>query len=105
MKILFDHGTPAPLRRYLQGHSIDTAAEMGWETLGNGDLIDRAEQEGYEVLITTDQSMRYQQNLADRRIAIVVLLKTAWPYVRLRTEDIRAVMDEMQPGELREVPI
>ena len=78
---------------------------MGWETLGNGDLIDRAEQEGYEVLITTDQSMRYQQNLADRRIAIVVLLKTAWPYVRLRTEDIRAVLDEMQPGELREVPI
>ena len=105
MKILFDHGTPPPLSRHLEGHSVDTAAEMGWETLGNGDLIDRAEQEGYEVLITTDQSMRYQQNLADRRIAIVVLLKTAWPYVRLRTEDIRAVLDEIQPGELREVPI
>ena len=105
MKILFDHGTLAPLRRHLEGHSVDTAAEMGWGTLVNGDLIDTAEQQGYEVLVTTDQSMRYQQNLAGRRLAIVVLLKTAWPDVRLRTEDIRAVLDEMQPGELREVPI
>ena len=105
MKILFDHGTPAPLRRHLEGHSVDTAAEMGWETLVNGDLIDTAEQQGYEVLVTTDQSMRYQQNLAGRRLAIVVLLKTAWPYIRLRTEDIRAVLDELQPGDFREVPI
>lgn len=105
MKILFDHGTPAPLRRHLEGHSVDTAAEMGWETLANGDLIDRAELEGYEVLVTPDQSMRHQQNLAGRRLAIVVLLKTAWPYVRLRTDDIRGVLDEVQPGELRDVPI
>ena len=105
MKILFDHGTPAPLRRYLEGHSVDTAAEMGWDTLGNGDLIDRAEQDGYEVLITTDQSIRYQQNLVGRRLTIIVLLKNAWPYVRLRTEDIRTVLDEIQPGELREIPI
>ena len=105
MKILFDHGTPAPLRRRLRGHSVDTAAEKGWDSLVNGDLIDRAEQEGCEVLITTDQSMRYQQNLTDRRLAIVLLLSTAWPYVQPRMEEIRTVLDEIRPGELKEVPI
>lgn len=105
MKILFDHGTPAPLRRDLHEHTVDTAAEKGWDSLLNGELLDRAEQEGYEVLITTDQSMRHQQNLAGRRLAIIVLLRTAWPYVRLRVEDIRAAVAEAQPGELREVSI
>ena len=105
MKILFDHGTPAPLRRDLHGHTVDTAAEKGWDSLLNGELLDRAEQEGYEALITTDQSMRHQQNLAGRRLAIIVLLRTAWPYVRLRIEDIRAAVAEVQPGELKEVSI
>ena len=105
MKILFDHGTPAPLRRDLHGHSVDTAAEKGWDVLANGDLIDSAEQEGYEVLITTDQGIRHQQNLADRRLAVIVLLSTAWPYAQSRVEDIRAAVAEAQPGELREVPI
>ena len=105
MKILFDHGTPAPLRGELLGRSVDTAAEKDWDSLVNGDLIERAEQEGYEILITTDQSMRYQQNLAGRRLAIIVLLRTAWPYVRLRIEGILEAVAEAQPGELREVPI
>lgn len=105
MKILFDHGTPAPLRRDLHGHTVDTAAENGWDSLLNGDLLDRAEQEGYEVLITTDQSIRHQQNLSGRRLAIIVLLRTAWPYVRLRIEDIRAAVVEARPGEVREVSI
>ena len=73
--------------------------------MGNGDLIARAEDEGYDVVVTTDQNMRYQQNLAGRRVAIVVLLSTAWPYVRLRTEEIRAALSEVRPGEFREVPI
>ena len=105
MKILLDQGTPRPLREHLHGHSVDTAAERGWSGLGNGDLIEEAEQEGYEVLITTDQNMRYQQNLTDRRLAVVVLLSTAWPYVQPRIEEIRTVLDEIRPGELREVPI
>ena len=61
MKILFDQGAPAPLRRYLVGHSVDTAYERGWSDLRNGDLLARAEMDGYELLITTDQNMRYQQ--------------------------------------------
>ena len=64
MKILFDQGTPVPLRQHLAGHSVDTALEKGWSDLDNGDLIDLAAQEGYEVFVTTDQGMRYQQNLA-----------------------------------------
>ncbi len=105
MKILFDHGTPAPLRQHLPGHSVDRSAEKGWELLENGELIRKAEEEGYRVIVTTDQNMRYQQNLADRRLAGVVLLATAWPRVQHRTDDIRSAIEDVRPGELREVPI
>ena len=84
---------------------MERSAEKGWDQLENGELIQRAEEEGYEVIVTTDQNMQYQQNLTGRRIAIVVLLSTAWPRVQLRIEDIRAAIDGVQPGELREVPI
>ena len=105
MKILFDHGTPAPLRNHLREHSVDRSAEKGWELLENGELIRKAEEEGYKVIVTTDQSIRYQQNLAGRRLAIVVLLSTAWPRVRDRTEEIRNAIEAVRPGELREVSI
>jgi len=105
MRILFDHDTPRPLRRYLAGHAIDTADEMGWARLRNGTLLDNAEREGYEILITADQSMRYQQNLEHRRIAIVVLLSNKWSDVQMRIEDIHAALEGIQPGELKEVSI
>ena len=105
MKILFDQGTPAPLRRYLAGHSVDTAYERGWSDLRNGDLLARAEMDGYELLITTDQNMRYQQNLSGSRLGILVLLSTSWPRIQLRIGDVQAVVDRMQPGDYREVPI
>jgi hypothetical protein len=72
MRILFDHGTPAPLRRALTAHSVSTAYEMGWTELDNGALLQAAEAE-FDVLITTDQNLRYQQNLSGRRLAILVL--------------------------------
>ena len=105
MKVLFDHGTPAPLRRHLPEHSVHRSAEKGWDQLENGELIQRAEEEGYEVIVTTDQSMQYQQNLTDIKISIVVLLSTAWPRLQHRTEEIRKAIEEVQPGELWEVPI
>ena len=105
MKILFDHGTPAPLRNHLREHSVDRSAEKGWELLENGELNRKAEEEGYKVIVTTDQSIRYQQNLAGRRLAIVVLLSTAWPRVRDRTEEIRNAIEAVRPEELREVSI
>ena len=103
MKVLFDQGTPAPLRRFLPQHSVGTLAEKGWSDKGNGELLDLAEAEGYEVLVTTDQSLRYQQNLAVRRIAVVVLQDTNWSRIRDRASEVAAAIDTIQPGAVREV--
>ena len=105
MRILFDNGTPRQLRRHLFGHEVETARQRGWETLVNGVLLTRAEEAGFQVLLTTDQSIRYQQNMSNRRVAVVVLMNTAWPRVSRRTEEIRAALEGIQPGELREVQI
>ena len=105
MRILFDHGTPRPLRNYLTEHVVDTAAQRGWSDLSNGELLDQAERETYDLLITTDQNMRYQQSLRGMRLAVVVLLSNRWPRIRLRTEEIQTALDGIQPGEWREVPI
>lgn len=59
MKILFDQGTPVPLRRYLPSHQVTTASEMGWSNLETGDLLGAAEDDSFELLITTDQNLRY----------------------------------------------
>ncbi len=69
MKILFDQGTPVPLREHLRDHFIDTAHEQGWSKLSNGELLKAIEREGYHLFITTDQNLQYQQNLADRQLA------------------------------------
>jgi len=74
--ILFDHGTPAGLARAVPGHTVHTAQAKGWGTLSNGALLDAAEEAGFEVLLTTDRRIRYQQNLRGRRIALVVLTGT-----------------------------
>lgn len=105
MKILFDQGTPAPLRRHLFEHSVDTAFEMGWSNVRNGELLDLAERDGYEVLITTDQQLRNQQNLSDRQIAVLVLLSTSWPRIKMRIDEIRKVLDPIRPREYQEISI
>ena len=76
MRILFDQGTPVPLRQSLADHSVDTAFERGWSHFKNGELLDASEQNGYQLLISTDQNLKYQQNLSDRQLAIIVLLST-----------------------------
>jgi predicted nuclease of predicted toxin-antitoxin system len=105
LKLLFDQGTPAPLRGRLPAHSVDTLAEKGWSDQDNGELLEVAEREGYEVLVTTDQSLPYQQNLAGRRIGLVVLLSTDWREVRLRTREIGEAIAAVRPGGVIEVPI
>ena len=82
MLILFDQGTPVPLRSFLKGHTVKTAAQQGWSTLSNGDLLRAAEAEGFDVLLTTDKNLAYQQSLKDRRVAIVVLGNPQWPVAR-----------------------
>jgi hypothetical protein len=77
MRVLFDQGTPAPLRRLLVQHEVSTAYEQDWSRLKNGELLSAAELAGFEVFVTTDTNLRYQQNLATRTIAIVVLGTTS----------------------------
>ena len=93
MKVLFDQGTPAPLRDHLPEHRVDTLAAKGWSDKDNGALLDLAEEAGYDALVTTDQNLRHQQNLTGRQIGIVILLATAWPEIRLRATEIdRAII-------------
>ena len=73
MRILFDQGTPLPIRRFLTGHEVSISSDLGWDRLRNGDLLIAAENAGYDVLLTTDKNLRYQQNLKKRIIAIVVI--------------------------------
>ncbi len=105
MKIFFDQGTPVPLRRYLHPRSVETAAERGWSLLGNGELLAAAEEAGFDLMITTDQNLRYQQNLAARRIGIVVLMTTSWPRIRRQMDEVIAAVDGLPPGGFIEVRI
>src|SRR5262245_51822959 len=98
MNILFDQGTPVPLRRYLVGHSVTTAYEQGWSNIVNGQLLDAAEQAGYQLLITTDQNLQYQQNLTGRQLAILVLRSTSWPRIQVHIDVIREVIDRIGAG-------
>lgn len=101
MRILLDHGTPAPLRRALTDHTVSTAYEKGWAGLTNGELLAVAE-EGFDVLITTDQNLRYQQNLAGLQLAILVLPTTSWPRLSPHAAEIAAAVVSLRPGELQE---
>ena len=105
MRILFDQGTPVPLRRHLPSHVVDTAFERGWSAFHNGELLDVAEHEDYDLLITTDQNLRYQQQLVDRQLAIIVLLSTSWPRIQLRINTIQAAVESIMVGGYQEIPI
>src|SRR5437868_14352622 len=105
MKVLFDQGVPVPLRRHLTGHMVDTTFERGWSNLANGKLLEAAEADAYDVLVTTDQNIKHQQNLAARHIGVVVLLSTAWPKIRGRVPAIVAAVESAKPGVLVDVPI
>jgi hypothetical protein len=103
MRTLFDQGTPVPLRQHLTSHPVNTAFERGWSTLRNGELLDVAEHERYDLLITTNQNLRYQQHLAARQLAIMVLLSTSWPRIQRRIEAIQAAVERVVPGGYEEI--
>ena len=105
MRILFDQGTPAPLRRYLRPHPVDTTAERGWSTITNGELLKLAEEDGYEIFVTTDQSLRYQQNLSGRRLGIVVLMATSWPRAKQHIPEILSAVSIALGGGYEEVSL
>lgn len=105
MRILFDQGTPAPLRHHLSNHVVHTVYEQGWSTLSNGSLLKIAEKAGYELFITTDQNLRHQQNLAGSTLGILVLLSTSWPRIQMHLAEISTAVDELKPGGYREITI
>jgi hypothetical protein len=105
MLILFDHSTPAPLRYALKGNVIVEAVERGWERLVNGDLLNAAEEAGFELLVTADKNMRYQQNLTGRKISIVVLGNAQWPVLRRYVERVVSAVNAAMPGSYTEVEI
>ena len=105
MNILFDQGTPQPLKHHLSEHNVETAYEKGWSDLKNGDLLEKAEQSGYDLLVTTDQNLRYQQNLAGRKLAIVVLMSTSWPRIKASVNKIRKIVGAVTPSSYQEIQV
>ena len=99
MRILFDQGTPVPLRDCLVGHLVETAYERGWSSFMNGELLDAAEANSFDVLITTDQNLKYQQKLSNRRLGIVALPTTRWPEIQRHAADVVAAVATIRPGD------
>jgi hypothetical protein len=105
MLILFDQATPVPIRGYLEGHTVRTAAQQSWDKLRNGDLLTTAEEAGFDILLTTDKNMRYQQNLSGREIAIIVLSRQQWPQLRPHIQRVIEAINGATPGSCTEVSI
>jgi predicted nuclease of predicted toxin-antitoxin system len=103
VRVLLDQGTPVPLREFLGEHDVSTAYERGWSILENSDLLDAAEREGFEVLVTTDRNLRHQQNLRTRSIAIVVLRTTSWPRIQREIPAVVHAINSTVPGTYVEV--
>lgn len=105
MRVLFDQGTPVPLRLVITHHTVSTAYELGWSTLKNGELLQAAENAGFEVLVTTDTNLKYQQNLATRKIAVIVLTSTSWPRIRAVSDKVVAAIELATVGSYAEIAI
>ncbi|MEX2262419.1 MAG: hypothetical protein WD696_10725 [Bryobacteraceae bacterium] len=105
MRILLDHNTPAPLRYALTGHQVETAYERGWAQLTNGELLAAAESAGFDLMITTDKGIRYQQNLAARKLALLVIGTNNWTRIRRSKSVVVAQVSAIRPGEFIEVEI
>lgn len=102
MRVLFDQGTPIPLRSLFADHDVSTAFELGWSRLSNGELLTVAESQ-FDVLITTDRQLRHQQNLSGRRLVILVLSTTSWRRIQAHSDEIVRTVASMAPGEYRQL--
>ncbi|MGH9799944.1 MAG: DUF5615 family PIN-like protein [Blastocatellia bacterium] len=102
MKILIDECVPRPIAKFLVGHSAKTAQEIGWGAYKNGQLLRLAENE-YDLFITADKNIRYQQNLTDRNIAILVLSTNHWETIRVNSDKIVAAVEAIAPADFVEL--
>ena len=105
MLILFDHGTPRSIARFLDGHMVVEAIARGWDRLANGELLKAAEDAGFELLLSTDKNIRYQQNLKGRRIAIIILGNSTRPVVHRYIDRVIAAVTSATPGSYAEVDL
>jgi hypothetical protein len=107
MRILFDKSVPYPLRRYLSPHAVQFAEDLGWDLISNGKLLSAAEAEGFDLMVTADQNISYQQNLSRRKIGLVVLGSNQWQFVRNHLPEIVAAVNEASVGTYAfiEVPL
>lgn len=99
------NGTPNPISRSLVGHEVAFARRISWHEFKNGELLQKAEEAGYDLLLSTDKNLRYQQNLAGRKIAVVILENQQWPDVRLHLDRIVSAVNASTPGSYTEVDI
>jgi hypothetical protein len=105
MRILFDHGTPRSIARWLQGHIVVEAIARGWDRLTNGELLKAAEEAGFDILLSTDKNIQYQQNLTGRKIAAVILGNPQRPAVHRYIDRVVAAVNATTPGSYAEVDI
>ena len=106
MLVLFDNGTPRTLARFLiDQHTVTEVRSRGWSELENGDLLNEAEPAGFEVLVTTDKNIGYQQNLSGRKMAIVVLGNGRWSLIEPHVAQVIAAVNAATPGSYTEVDI
>jgi hypothetical protein len=99
MRILLDECVPVQVRNALVGHDVSTAQKMGWSGISNGELLQRAEQDGFELFIVADKNLRYQQNLKGRELAIPELWTNHRPTLEKHLDRIRAAADRISTGE------
>ena len=104
MKILLDECVPWPMRKFLASHECSTAQQRGWGGIKNGDLLRRAEGE-FDLFVTSDQNIRYQQNLAGRKIAILELSTNDLRRILAAVALILSAIETMQPREFRRLEI
>jgi predicted nuclease of predicted toxin-antitoxin system len=100
MRLLLDHNVNSRYGRLLPGHEVSHTYKMGWEELLNGELITAAETAGFEVIITADKNLQYQQNLSGRKISIIVLNARGitWQHIEPLAPQVRAALEELTPG-------
>jgi hypothetical protein len=105
MRVLLDNGVPRGIASVLEGHTVEEVRDRGWDRLKNGDLLAAAEAAGFDVFVTTDRNIQYQQNLSKRTLAIVGLSKGSWPLIKRQLFDIASAVAAASPGSVTEVEI
>jgi len=103
VKVLFDHNVPKRLRRSLPEHEVRTAREMGWSELTNGVLLDTAQAAGFQVMVTGDKNLSYQQNLQGRELALVVLSTNDWNIIKEKSGPVISAVNLAKPGSFQTV--